>query len=75
MIFHQSNYGTFGTAFITDLDGFVGTSGEDVMALRWPYDLTREEADHIAADNHAALQEADAAIADWRTRLSEDATR
>lgn len=58
----------FNKAFITDLNGQVGTSREDVMNLNWPHNLTEEEADHIAAGNHTALQEADAAISEWRAR-------
>lgn len=66
MIFHKSNYGMFGKAFIADLNGQVGTSSEDVMKLNWPEQMTRDEIDDIAEANRILLDMAENGLTAWR---------
>jgi hypothetical protein len=66
MIFHRSTYGWFSGGFLTDLDGFVGTTVADVLTLDWPEPPTPEQAAEIATANARAQTQAAADLAAWR---------
>ena len=66
MIFHKTQYGMFGKAFIDDLNGQVGTTVEEVLRLNWTESLTREMALDIAMLNMEALTAAIEKLSQWR---------
>ena len=66
MIFHKTQYGMFSKAFPADLDGFVGTTVEDVLKLNWPQTLTREMALDIALASTFLQTAAIEELSRWR---------
>ena len=66
MIIHKTQYGAFGGKFISDLNGQVGTTVEDVLTLNWPETVDREMALDIALLNMEALADAVEELSRWR---------
>lgn len=68
MIFHKSDYGSFGKGFMADLDGFVGMTVEEVLSLKWLQTPTQEQAVAIGLINTLVVTEANLALREWREK-------
>lgn len=64
-IFHRSRFGNFSTYFVADVEGYVATSAKEARALRWPANLTAQDAREIASENRVAQRRATADLRAW----------